>query len=206
MDKKDYELAVDAFREADDSYKQLESMFLEGSIIQACCPPPEETNLYSPKQMALYIQESYKSALTALNELRTERNMKLLNAKNAMRAAVALGESQWRGSTGSPTILNYNSFTVASVTRRKLDPDSLLTLVAQKGKLEELMKLTAVNKKDGKAYPAIRNEVTVEYEAVKEWLIDNEMIDVLEAAYDESESTPQVKGPKEVAFLGETKE
>jgi hypothetical protein len=46
----------------------------------------------------------------------------------------------------------------------------------------------------------------IDYMGVLAWLRANELNDVVEGAYDEKESTPQVKGPKVLAFLGESKD
>src|SRR5258708_1221628 len=203
MERKDYEIAADIYREAEKKYREMEQKFMDGSIIESILP-----NDYFMLGIEIFIAhliENYKSAIEYLKYLRDERNTKLTDAKNALRSAVQLNETQWRGIDGKPTILKYGDFQVASVTRRKLDPDSLLGLAKDKGILDKLLSLKGINK-EGREYNLVKQEWDIDYEAVKAWLEQNNLTDILNAAYDESETTPQVKGPKLVAFLGENKE
>ncbi len=203
MERKDYEIAADIYREAEKKYREMEQKFMDGSIIESILP-----NDYFMLGIEIFIAhliENYKSAIEYLKYLRDERNTKLTDAKNALRSAVQLNETQWRGIDGKPTILKYGDFQVASVTRRKLDPDSLLGLAKDKGILDKLLSLKGINK-EGREYNLVKQEWDIDYEAVKTWLEQNNLTDILNAAYDESETTPQVKGPKLVAFLGENKE
>lgn len=204
MDKTDYELASDSYREAEAKYRAMEQKFMDGTIVEDIWP--QESMLYkSSDMMRSELIENYKAAIEYLKYLRDERNTKLTDAKNALRLAVQLNETQWRGIDGKPTILSYGEFHVASVTRRRLDSDSLLSLAKEKGILDKLLSLRGINK-EGREYSLVKQEWNIDYEGVKRWLEQNNMIDILIASYDETESTPQVKGPKLAAFLGENKE
>ena len=59
--------------------------------------------------------------------------------------------------------------------------------------------------KEGKEVPLVKQEWDIDYDGVMNWLRASKLDDVITGAYDEKESTPQVKGPKEVAFLGDKK-
>jgi hypothetical protein len=193
--KPEYEKAVDDFVEADRKYAELEERFMSGLILK---------ELIVPDVPVERIIEEFKLVLEELKRLLEDRNSKLLTAKNAMRSAVQLGSSQWRGPDGKPTTLTYGPFTVSSFTRRSIDASTLIELAKRKGFFDEMMALKGVSK-DGREYHLVRNEFVVDYDGIMQWLKLHGHTDVIEGVYDEKEGTPTVKGPKPIAFFGEKK-
>ena len=185
-EKKEYELAVEAFQEAEKKYEELEDRFLNGDWL------PQ--NL---KADFLTLREQVRSSLE-------DRNAKLTAAKNALRQAVVLGPTQWRGPDGKPTVVSSGPFNCNSTTKRNFDAKSLLDGVQKHGLLERLLELKGRDK-EGKEYNLVQQVWEIDYEPVKHWLSANKLTDVLDGAYDEKEGTPTVKGPKTLAFLGEEK-
>jgi hypothetical protein len=193
--KTEYEKAVDEFVEADKKYAELEEQFMSGLILK---------ELVVPGVPVERLIEEFKLVLEELKKLLEDRNSKLLSAKNAMRAAVQLGVSQWRGPDGKPTTLTYGPFTASSFTRRSIDASTLLELAKKKGFFDEMMALKGVSK-DGRECHLVRHEPVVDYEGIMQWLKLHGHTDVIEGVYDEREGTPTVKGPKPLAFFGEKK-
>ena len=133
------------------------------------------------------------------------RNDRLKNAADALRQSVVLTTTQWRGPDGKATMSEAGPFKVSSVTHRSFDPPSLFNLVDKHGLRERLMELTSINK-DGKTYHLVEQKWDIDYPSVLQWLRANQLTDIIDGAYDEKEKTPQVKGPKPLAFLGEKKD
>jgi hypothetical protein len=196
--KTDYEIAVDEFKEADKVYKEMEDKIISGEILHQVIPLDGSATMND-------VIENYRMAMSQLKELRDNRNTKLISAKAALRQAVQLGESQWRGPEAKATIIDYSGFSVSSVTRRKFDSQSLISLANEKGVLEELLKLRGIDK-EGKEIQLVEQSWKVDYEGIKQWLLEHGLENILMASYDEVESTPMVKGPKPVSFLGEPKD
>lgn len=190
--KKDHENAVDEFLQADADYKALQENMLSGDFIIE----------YGSQGTKDYLVQQWKQLVVRLKVLQEDRNSKLKTAQHAMRAVVQLTETQWRGRDGKSTEMTYGPFKVTSVTHRGFDPESLFNLARNRGLLERMLELTAVDD-TGKVVPLIKQEWDINYEKLMGWLKVNGMSDVIEGAYDEKEKTPQVKGPKPIAFLGD---
>lgn len=199
----DYEVAIQRFEAADLNYRQQEEYISSGQaisdIVKANYPPD------NAQQQWGIIWERLKNALE-------ERNASLKAAKDALRFAVVLTHTQQRGIDGESTTLTVGSFKVSSVTRRNLDAAKLFAFVNSKGKLQELLALNKPNK-DGQLEPLVRQEFKFDVAGVASWLVSNGMQEVLQpnkdagtGAYEETESTPSVKGPKVLGFLGEKKD
>lgn len=198
MIKRDYEIAADEFREADAAYKALEARFMDGTVLHEVIPLDGTATMDN-------VIDRYKQALAELKSLRDSRNTKLVSARNAMRQAVQLIENQWRGPMGKPTVIDYNGFIVSSVTRRRFDGPSLLAMAKEKGILDDLLNLKGMDK-EGNEVQLIQQEWKIDYDGIKQWLLDHDMADIVIASYDEIETTPMVKGPKSMSFIGETKD
>ena len=148
--------------------------------------------------------QEWKSFWAGGRNLIEEYNVKIKAAKDALRSSVQLTPTQWRGTEGKADFLQAGPFKVSSVTKRSFDAPSLFNLVNTHGLLESLYALTTFDK-DGKEVPMVRQEWKIDYAGVLQWLKNNKLDDVIDGAYDEKESTPQVKGPKELAFFGDPK-
>lgn len=194
-EKKDYEKAIDAFEEADAKFNSLKEKVSSGEIFQS---------IWSND--IRFFQSQWQQVLTHLQELLEERNKLLGEAQNALRQAVPISETQWRGPEGQATTVSYGRFKVNSKTYRSFDPQSLLEGVAKEGKLEQLLKIQTFDKKSGEPKPAVRQVYEVDYEQVKTFLRLEKLDKVFDGSYDEREGTPAVSGPKLIAFLGDTKD
>jgi len=202
-EKPEYEKLVDDYIEADKQYTAIEEQFMDGTLLRDILGPSEPGAL--PGIPTERIVDEFKIALEEMKKLLEDRNTKLSLAKNALRAAVQLGPSQFRGPAGKPSIMSYGPFSVSSVTRRGLNPQALMEMAAKRGFLEKLSSLKTFDK-DGKEYPLVKTTTSVDYEGVVSWMKQNGMGDLVEQAYEEKDVTPAVKGPKKLAFLGEKKE
>ena len=191
----DYEIAVDEFMAADKLYSEIEEQFMSGELLNEIL-----IQELSPQNSV----QQFKLLLEEMKKLLDDRNAKLSAAKIALRNAVQLNAEQLRGPEGKPTLLSYGPFTVSSVTRRTFDGDALLRLANQYGFDGELTKLTGFGK-DGKAFKLFDHAWRINYEGILTWLRERKLDHVISGAYDEAESTPAVKGPKPVAFMGEKK-
>lgn len=198
--KLDHEKAVDEFLEIDQKYTTLETQFMSGELLTRVM----EGDTRIPADATASIVDQFKAMIEEFKNLLDERNTRLQNAKNALRQAVHLAPSQWRGRDGKSSVLNYGSFSVSSVTRRWLDGETLKMNATSKGIYGDLKKLKGFDK-DGKEFNLIEEKIEVHYEPVVKWLLDHGHADLVESAYDEREVTAQVKGPKALAFFGEKK-
>jgi hypothetical protein len=191
-EKKDYEVAVDDFVAADKAYKETQNKILSGDwIVEAGSRGgPEDTRA----QWLILVEQS--------KVLLETRNAKLKTAQNALRQAVQLSATQWRGEDGEATKLSCGPFSVSSVTGRSFDAQSLLNLAREYGLYERVLELQAPTKEGG-THAAVRQEWIVDYEYVKNWLKANNLTNILDGSYDEEEKTPAVTGPKPLAFLGD---
>lgn len=192
--KKDYELAIDAYEEAEAEYKKLEQSFLEGDEVEHI------TKLAGGDPAK--VKEHFLNLIQLLRAKQEELNIKLAAAKTAMRNAVVLSPLQWRGPEGSASTLTYKSFSVQSGTIRRFDPKSLLRGAARYGVLDRLLSLTSINK-DGKEYRLVEQTWHVDYQNVLKWLKEQGLQAVIDGAYDEVEQTPRVSGAKPLAFFGD---
>jgi hypothetical protein len=194
--KKDYEAAVDAFLLAEKTWKDSEEYVSSGKFMADVLV---NANGNPSKAMSEWT--------SIWNDLRTKQedyNAKRKSAADALRQAVVLTPNQWRGPDGDPTMFSYGSFKVSSVTKRGFDSEALFTLIRKHNLLDRLLSLKMVNK-EGKEVPLVKQEWDIDYDGVMNWLRASKLDDVITGAYDEKESTPQVKGPKEIAFLGDKK-
>lgn len=199
-DKTEAQMAIEAFDAADKAYKTYEELFSSGNIMYALMQ--NRTDALTPDKAAM----EFRMAWEKTKELLEDRNAKLKGAKDALRQEVVLSEAQWRGPDGKPTTKEQGEFKATSVTSRGFDPPSLFMMLRKhEGKYEELMARTKLNK-DGKRIPLVQQEWAIQYEDVMSFLKANGLQDVLDGSYEEKEKTPQVTGPKELAFLGEKKD
>lgn len=192
----DYEAAVDAFIEAEKNWKAMEELVTSGKFM-------EEIFANAAGNPARAILE-WQQLWNCLKTVQEEFNVKRRNAADALRQAVVLTPNQWRGPDGDATTFSYKGFKVTSITKRSFDADSLFAMMRQRGLLDRLLSLKVLNK-EGIEVPVVNQQWVINYDALTNWLKANKLDDVLIGSYDEHESTPQVKGPKEVAFLGDIK-
>lgn len=197
MSKPLYEELVAAFDRADADYKALQESFESGKIMLDIIEQ-------SSGQSALALQ-LWNSQWEKLKELLEERNSILRTVKDSLRQSVQLGPTQVRGPDGHATVIKAGNFTVSSVTRRNFDPTTLMKLCAENDLFKELGSLTYTNK-DGEVMKSVEPSFSIHYESVMSWLKSTNRQDILSKSYHEVESTPAVKGPKTLAFLGEQKD
>lgn len=190
-----HELKVEAYLALEKELKEALERFESGDIVVDFLTA---ANAEEAKTRFL----SYKEYLRSLIE---RHNVALNEAKNAMRALVQLGPTQWRGPEGKADTARYKSFMVSSVTKRSFDAQQLFNLLTRHGALERYMGLTKTDK-DGNVVPLIKQDWDIDYEGVLGQLRADGLDDVIQGAYDEKESTPQAKGPKMLTYLGEPKE
>ncbi len=195
-EKPEFEKLADEFMEADKRYLAVEEQFMNGNILK---------EMLIPGVSAEIVVEEFKMVIEEMKALLEDRNSKLTMAKNALRSAVQLGETQFRGPDGKPSILNYGPFSVSSVTRRTLDAPTLLEQATKRGFLKELTELQTTDNK-GQAVNLVKQSYQVNYEGVVTWLKQRGLTEVVAASYEEADGTPMVKGPKKLAFLGEKKD
>lgn len=192
----DYENAVALFQQADQYYKEMEDYVSSGRMISDIVKGG-----FGPE----IAQEQWHVIWGRVQSALEDRNVKLKAAKDALRAAVQLTQTQWRGPDGSATTKVAGEFRASSVTSRNFDAAALFNLTNQKGKLQELLALTKIDK-DGQVVPACRQEWKFEFKTVLNWLKAQGLQDVVDGSYNEVERTPTVKGPKSLGFLGEKKD
>jgi len=193
MTKSDHEIAVDEYVLADAAYKKMQTEFLDGTITLRLVQEdlPDER-----------IVSEWQAAVTQLRALLEDRNAKAKAASGALRQAVTLAPSQWRGPDGKPTKTAYGPLEVSSVTGRSFDAEALISHCQKKGILERLLQLR-YTKTDGREVNSVYQEWVIDYESTLKWLRQNKFEDIVQAAYDEKEKTPAVTGAKPMAFLGE---
>lgn len=191
--RREYEEAVTAFQAADKAYLAAQEDLLSGQVVAELAVSYHQDIPFLLKQWALNIQQ--------LQTLLEDRNAKLQSAKLALRGAVQLGPNQWRGIDAKPTSFQLGPFTTTSVTSRGVNVEALFDLAKTYGLLDRLMELTTTNK-DGTPCPVVRQEWDIDYAYLMTWLKANKLTKIMDGIYDEKEGTPQVKGPKPLAFLG----
>lgn len=196
VDKTEYQEAVDAFERADSAYLALQDFVESGEFLREIFDR-SLGNYETAKGLWDQIWDK-------LRALRDERNVRLVTVKNALRQAVQLGPTQERGPDGASTILKVGEFTVSSVTGRTFDAQTLLVECKKFGVFDELMALKYTDKM-GVELPAVMTVPEINYEKVLSWLKAKKLDHIIKVAYEEREKTPAVKGPKEIAFLGEKK-
>lgn len=204
MSKLEYEKAIDEFLEADKQYQVLEEQFMSGDLFSQMLENSSDFSAFLSPEYKENLVSQFRAMVEEFKNLLDTRNTKLQTAKNALRAAVSTSNNQWRGRDGTASTIEYGPFTVSSVTKRWLDGKTLKELATEKGIYRDLLNLKGLDK-NGHSYPLVEEVVEVEYDLVSKWLIDHGHQEIVEASYDEKDSTPQVKGPKALAFFGEKK-
>lgn len=195
-EQKDHEKVVQAFLEADVEYCDFEEFISSGQFLKDM--------FASCRGDVTVAQEEWSAMWDRLRTLLEDRNAKRKSAADALRQAVQLAPTQWRGPDGSPSVTHCGPFQVSSVTSRRFDAQTLFALTSNHGVFERMMQLKTVDK-NGKEVPLVQQSWDIDYDGISAWLRANKLLDVLTGAYDETEKTPQVKGPKDLAFLGEKK-
>lgn len=185
---------MDDFVEADEAYKELEQKLLSGDLV---------IELYQNYSHDLSsMKAEFLTFMGRLQEKLSERNTKFQNAKTEMRKLVQLEQGKERGPDGSSETRRYGPLTVNSVTNRSFDPTRLMSVAREKGILNELMNLTMMTK-EGVTSRVVQEEITIDYQNMHQWLLEKGLEGMLNTAYREKEGTPQVKGAKPIAFLGD---
>jgi hypothetical protein len=195
-----HQVLVDEFMELDKEVQDLVEKFTSGAIIFDCVPADgakDYAELFSKMQAKFVAAQDYAKQLIE------KRNAKLQEAAGAMRGTVIAGEKTLRGPDGKGSSEKYGPFEVNSKTSRSFDWAILSAKVQELGLFDRLKEVTYVNKDNGQSEPAIREEVTVKYEPIKNWLREQNMESVLQAAYEEEEGTPAVTGPKPLGWIGD---
>jgi|SRR5690606_13436437 len=194
-----HENLVDEFMELDKECQEIIEKFTTGRIIYDCVPADGAKSF---EELFEKMIVKYMAAQEHAKQLIDKRNAKLQEAGGAMRATVIAAENLIRGPDAKSTTNKYGPFDVSSKTSRGFDWETLQKLVGEAGLLSRLMELSFINKTNGTPEPAVRVETKVNYEAVKNWLRENNMENVLQAAYEEEEGTPAVTGPKPIGWIG----
>lgn len=206
--KKPYEIAVDAFEDADKAYRELEDSITSGDALI------EILHRHRARQEDA-IKAEWQTLWSQLREKLDDRNTKYVEAANEMRRAVAQDVSQgakWRGPDGKSDRLSYGKLEVNTRTKRFFNGDELLKLVERHNILPEVEQLTYLDEKTGRREPIVQSVIVVEYKHMLQWLRDHDngtkdnpsiYRKILDGAYDEKEETPMVQGDKRIAFLGQ---
>jgi len=195
-----HQVLIDEFGELDRECQALIEKFSTGKIIYDCIPSDGAKNY---EELFSKMVEKYMAAQEAAKQLVEKRNAKIQEIAAAMRGLVMAGENVVRGPDGKSTTLEYGPFSVSSKTSRSFDPELLFAKIAELGLLQRLKDVTFVSSDTGQSEPAIREVVEVKYEPVKNWLRENNLEAILDAAYEEEEGTPAVTGPKPIAWIGD---
>lgn len=201
--KKDYELRIDEYTDALQKYKKMEEKFLSGEVAAELA----EAELINDDGGSVTastnrIRDQFQEYVRIMQSALEDANAKLNVAKNAIRQVVQLTPMQERGPEGKPTTLSYGPLNVNSVTKRWFDVTDLLKLSAKHQVMDRLLSLTGIDK-DGKEYKLVEQRWDVDYENVYKWLKEQTLLGIISGAYGEKDETPQVKGAKPLAFLGE---
>jgi hypothetical protein len=184
---------MEAFDEANRKYEELESVLLDGSFLE------DLVGMTLPAQ-----KTQYAHLVGAVRKALDERNTALKTAQDELRQKVTLNITQERGPEGAPSLLNAGPFKVTSVTFRSFDEGDLERLAKEEGIYERMFELTQMNK-DGKDEKLVERVLKVNYLGLYSWLKNNGFQKIIDIAYKEKEGTPQVKGPKTLAFIGDKK-
>ena len=193
--KKDYEVAVDTFLQAEKAWQEMEDYVANGKFL-----PDLLTNANGDPAKALVEWQNIWNFLRTKQE---DYNTKRKTAADTLRAAVT-SPNQPRGPEGDATMLSYGGFKVSSVTKRNFDSAELFDHLKKRKLISSLLALRTLDK-NGKEVPVVKQEWDIDYDSVLVWLRQNKLDEVVRAAYTEKESTPQVRGAKEIYFLGEKK-
>jgi len=189
--KTPYQLAVEAFNEADKRYTELEETWLEGAFFQEGLSAAEQ-------------RQEYLALVGLVKQRLEERNVALKTAQDELRQQVTLNITKQRGPEGVGTVLTEGPFKTTSVTFRSFNTQDLERLCKENGIYERLLDLKQLGK-DGKEKKLVQQVTEIDFPGVYAWLRGNGFQRIIDVAYDEKEGTPQVKGPKVLAFLGDKK-
>lgn len=200
VERPQHEVLIDEFLVIDKECQELIEKFNTGKILYDSMPTEGGASL---QEFMMRMVEKFVSIKEYLNQLIEKRNAKLQEAAAAMRGIVMASESVVRGVDGKASTAKYGPFDVSSKTSRSFDTSVLFEELKKLGLYERLFELTVINDKTGAQDPAVKQEWAVDYQAVKNWLREQNLEAVLDAAYEEQEGTPAVTGPKPLAMLGE---
>lgn len=195
-----YEILIDEFNDLDKQVQELVEKFTNGRIILECLPA-EGAGSYS--ELFEKMIERFVKMQEFARALIEKRNAKLQEASAAFRSAVMMPETALRGPDGKPTFKKYSNFDVSSKTSRFFNPDTLFGELQKVGLGERLFDVTYVNKQNGQVEKAARQEWVIDFESIKNWLREQNLESILNAAYEEEEGTPAVTGPKPVGWIGD---
>jgi hypothetical protein len=191
--KTPHDLALAAFNAADAKYTELEESWLLGTFFEDLAGLPVEEQ-----------KTQYAVLVGMVKKALEERNVALKTAQDELRQKVTLNITKQRGPEGAGTVLTAGPFKTTSVTFRAFNTDDLVRLCKENGIYERLLDLKQLGK-DGKEEKLVQQVMEVDYPGVYAWLKGNGFQKIIDVAYDEKEGTPQVKGPKVLAFLGDKK-
>jgi len=191
--KSPVELAVEAFNTADHKYTELEEAWLEGRFF-------DDFSDYTVEEQ----RREYLALVSQVKKALEERNVALRTTQDALRQQVTLNITKQRGPEGAATLLNVGPFKTSSVTFRSFNEQDLERMCRENGIYERLLDLEMMNK-DGKSEKLVKQVMEINFPGVYAWLKGNGFQKVIDVAYDEKEGTPQVKGPKVLAFIGDKK-
>ena len=192
----DYENAVSEFNKSDAEFQLVKKFVESGEFLQEVFDRSQGNPVVA--------KEVWGQIWDKLRELNSERNSRLKVAKDYMRRAVQFSQSSNRGPGGQATILKSDNFVVSSVTHRSLNAKVVLDMCESAGLGEQLKGLTYTDK-NGMQKPSLEVEYSLEYESGLKWLQAMSLDSVVASAYEETEKTPAVRGPKETSMLGEQK-
>ena len=195
-----YERAVNEFLDKDKECKELIEKFVSGKILFECVP----TEQYS--DMGAFITkmvEKFNSFQSYLKSVIESRNSALKDVSITLRAAMTLKEGQKRGADGKASMLKYGPFLVTSKTYRSFKADVLFEEVQKQGLYTSLLNLKTIDKNSGEQVPVVTQEIKVLFEPAKNWLREQNLEGIIEAALVEEEGTPAVSGPKPISYIGE---
>jgi hypothetical protein len=195
--KSDIQIAAEAFDAADKAYKVYEDLLMTGNVMLALMQNRSE-ELTAEKAVL-----EFRMVIEKTKELLEDRNVKLRAVKDALRQSVQMAPSQWRNHDGKPTVQEYGDFVATSVTSRSFNAESLFLLLNRYPEHFAALRERTRLDKDGKRIPLLEQKWVIQYDEVLTYLKANNLIDVIHGSYDETEKTPQVKGPKPLMFLGD---
>jgi hypothetical protein len=195
-----HEILVEQFMDLDKQCQDLISKFLDGRIIYESIPPD---GAGTHKEFFEKMVVRYNAAQDHLKNLIEQRNAKLQEAGTAMRAQVMAGDTVVRGPDGKPSIMRYGPFEVASKTFRGFNVEKLVNGLKELGLFGRFEQLTNIDKDTGNPVPVMRVETKVDYKPTDNFLLENNLGAIRDAAYEEEEGTPAVTGPKPLGWIGE---
>jgi hypothetical protein len=195
VEKTALQTAIDEFDAADALFRERQELFSTGRIMAAIWEG-------RPGMTVEKATQEYQYAWEEMKKFMEDRNAKLKSVKDALRQSVMMSQTQWRGHAGKATTLSVGRFNVSSRTKRWIDTECLVRLLTREGKLAEALALTKVTS-EGKTIKVLEPAWKVDYESMVDYLVANNLLNVLKGSYEEEESTPQVTGPKAVTLFKE---